>query len=85
MRIPSETKKDYYANLNKKDVPDNKQFWRRVKPLLSDKVKSSEKITLVEGEELINEDGENAEISNIFFSNAVKFKDSRISGNRLPC
>ena len=72
MRIPSETKKDYYANLNKKDVPDNKQFWRRVKPLLSDKVKSSEKITLVEGEEIINEDGENAEILNIFFSNAVK-------------
>ena len=35
---------------------------RTVKPLLSDKVKSSEKITLVEGEELINEDGENAEI-----------------------
>ena len=72
MRIPSETKKDYYANLNKKDVPDNKQFWRRVKPLLSDKVKSSEKITLVEGEEIINEDGENAEIFNTFFSNAVK-------------
>ena len=72
MRIPSETKKDHYANLNKKDVPDNKQFWRRVKPLLSDKVKSSEKITLVEGEEIINEDGENAEIFNTFFSNAVK-------------
>ena len=40
-----ETKKDHYANLNEKDVADNKQFWRPVKPLLSDKVKSSEKIT----------------------------------------
>ena len=30
------------------------------------------KITLVEGEEIINEDGENAEILNTFFSNAVK-------------
>ena len=39
------TKKDHYANLNEKDVADNKQFWRTVKPLLSDKVKSSEKIT----------------------------------------
>ena len=66
------TKKDHYANLNEKDVADNKQFWRIVKPVLSDKVKSSEKITLVEGEEIINEDGENAEILNTFFSNAVK-------------
>ena len=66
------TKKDYYANLNEKDVADNEQFWRTAKPLLSDKVKSSEKITLIEGEEIINEDGENAEILNTFFSNAVK-------------
>ena len=35
-------------------------------------MKSSEKIALVEGEEIINEDGENAEILNTFFSNAVK-------------
>ena len=35
-------------------------------------VKSSERITLVEGEEIINEDGENTEILNTFFSNAVK-------------
>ena len=35
-------------------------------------MKSSEKITLVEGEEIINEDEENAEILNTFVSNAVK-------------
>ena len=44
------TKNDHYGNLIEKDVADNKKFWRTVKPLLSDKVKSSEKITLVEGE-----------------------------------
>ena len=66
------TKKDNYANLTEQDVADNKQFWRTVKSLLSDKVKSSEKITLVEGEEIINEDGENARILNRFFSNAIK-------------
>ena len=32
----------------------------------------SQKLTFVEGEEIINEDGENAEIFNAFFSNAVK-------------
>ena len=66
------TEKDYCASLNEKNVADNKQFWITVKPLLSDKVKSSEKITLVEAEEIINKDGENAEILNTFFSNAVK-------------
>ena len=29
------TKKDYYGNLNEKDVIDNKRFWETVKPLLS--------------------------------------------------
>ena len=37
-----------------------------------DKGKSSEKVILVEGEEIINEDRENAEILNTFFSNAVE-------------
>ena len=70
--LPQKTDKDHYANLNKKDVADYKQFWRTVKPLLSDNVESSEKITLVEGKETVNEDGENAEILNTFFSNALK-------------
>ena len=32
-------KKDYYANLNVKDIVNNKQFWRTVKPFFSDKTK----------------------------------------------
>ena len=39
------TKKGHYANLDEKDVADNKQFWKTFKPLLSNKVKSSERIT----------------------------------------
>ena len=83
------TKTNYYANLNEKDLTDNKQFWRTVKPLLSDKIKSSEKITLVEqretldtegniDNEIVNDDVKIAEILNRFFSNAVK--DLKISG-----
>ena len=66
------TKKNHYASLNQKDIDDNKQFWRTVKPLLSDKSKSNEKITLVEGDKITSEDKSNAEIFNSFFSNAVK-------------
>ena len=65
------TQKDHYANLNEKGVVVNKQFWRTIKPLLSDRTKSSD-IMLVEGEEIINDDKENAEILDKFFSNAVK-------------
>ena len=42
-------KDDYYTNLDEKDVVSNKQFWRTVKSLLSDKINSFEKVTLVEG------------------------------------
>ena len=54
------TKKNHYANLNQKDITDNKQFWRTVKPLLSDKSKLNEKITLVEGDNITSEDKSNA-------------------------
>ena len=70
-------------NLNDKNLTNNKQFWRTVKPLLSDQIKSSEKITLVEqretlytygniDDEIVNDDVKIAEIFNRFFSNAVK-------------
>ena len=45
------TKTKYYVNLNLKHLTNNKQIWQTVKPLLSDKIKSSEKITLVEQRE----------------------------------
>ena len=30
-------KKEYFANLNEKDIIDNKKFWQTVKPFLSEK------------------------------------------------
>ena len=84
------TKKNHYANLNQKDIADNKQFWRTVKPLLSDKSKSNEKITLVEGDKITSEDKSNAEIPNSFFSNAVKnlkipeFNDINTLAENIP-
>ena len=58
--------------MNVKDIVDNKQFWRTVKPLFSDKTKSNEKITLVEDETVITQDEKNAELLNLFYSSAVK-------------
>ena len=47
-------KKEYFANLNEKDIIDNKKFWQTVKPFFSGKLKSREKITLVGKEELVS-------------------------------
>ena len=64
---------------------DNTRFWKTVKPLFSDKVKSSEKITLEHEDKIITTDDENTKILNSFFSNVVKhlkipeFKDINFS------
>ena len=75
--------------MNVKDIVDNKQFWRTVKPLFSDKTKSNEKITLVEDETVTTQDEKNAELLNLFFSSAVKnlkipqFSDTNPLAERL--
>ena len=68
-------KKEYFANLNEKDIIDNKKFWQTVKPFLSEKLKSREKITLVEKEELVSSESDVAQRFNQFFSNIVKNLD----------
>ena len=40
-------KKKHFANLNEKDITDNKKFWQTIKLFLSEKTKSREKITLL--------------------------------------
>ena len=42
------SKRKYFGNLNEKHLCDIKKFWSVVKPLLSNKVVSNEKIVLVE-------------------------------------
>ena len=40
-------KREYFANLNEKNITDKRKFWQIVKPFLSEKNKSSENITMV--------------------------------------
>ena len=42
------SKTKYFANLNEKDILDNKLFWMTVKPALSDKVMTRDRINLSE-------------------------------------
>ena len=53
MSLLRKTKRIYYLNFNEMNVIDYRKFWKTVKPMLSNKLVSSDKITLVEGEKII--------------------------------
>ena len=55
----------------KKKISDNKKFWKTIKPFLPNKITSTQKITLIEKEEIIMGDDNTAEVLNTFFSNIV--------------
>ena len=48
-------------------ITDNEEFWKTVKPLFSDKIKTQNKIVLVENDEVISDDRQVAEIFNNYF------------------
>ena len=65
------SKREYFNNLNKKKVCNKKKFWGVVKPLLSNKIVSNEKITIVEGDKIIRRGKGTAKVLNEFFSNVA--------------
>ena len=66
------SKTEDYQNLSVENVCDNKNFWKGVKSLLSNKIMSSEKITLVEGTKILKNDKETAKVLNNFFSTIIQ-------------
>ena len=65
-------KREYFINLNEKNITDNRKFWQTVKPFLYEKNKSRENITLVKNEDVISDDAEVANTLNNYFPNIVK-------------
>ena len=62
-------KTQYHSNLNERNVTDNKTFWKTVKPFLSDKITSKEKITLIEKNKIVSDHEDTVQVLNTFFSN----------------
>ena len=90
------SKLDYLGNLNKKNINDNKSFWKAIKPFLSYKVRSTNKMTLLDKEEIIMGEYNTVKVLNTFFSNIVSNLDiseysnyeplaNNISGTVLKC
>ena len=83
LTLLQKSKKEYFGNLNEKNLCDNKKFWSVVKLLLSNKVVSNEKIILVEN------DKKSATVLNNFFSNIIKslgipqYKDAEPVGQNI--
>ena len=69
--ITRKVKRSYFENLELKDITDNKKVGATVKPLLSNKIKSTEYITLEENGKIISNDKELARTSNEFFVKTV--------------
>ena len=80
-KILKKAKKNYYNNLDDKDVLDNKKFWNQIKSSFTDKVIIKNKITLVDGNKLITDDQEQTEIFKNFFGEVINNLD--IQENRL--
>ena len=67
VHLVRKSKRECYGDLNEKNVTDNKTFWKTVKPFLSSKKTNHSKITLVENDEVINDDAIVSETLNFFF------------------
>ena len=76
----------YYSNFDEKNVTDNKAFWKTVKPFLSGKTVSKEKITLIEENEIVSDDEDTAQVINTFFSNIIGSLDipEYVTNNPIP-
>ena len=66
------SKKNYYENLDEKNLMDNKLFWETTKPSFSDKIVTRDRIHLTENGEVVKTELETAETLNNFFGNVIK-------------
>ena len=75
------TKKQYFNNINLKDISDNKKFWKCVTPYFSEKGSASTKLMLIENEEILTNESMVANVFNDFFLNVTADIDIK----RYPC
>ena len=77
-------KKKYYEDLKLSDVNDNRKFWKTIKPLFGNKIKSKSQIALAEGNNFVTNDKALTKTLNKFFVNIVatlRIKYEKLSSN----
>ena len=71
-RLYKKERKKYFNSLDKNDIENVKQFWKVWNPLISDKCRTRNTITLVQGNNIISDASKVGEEFKQEFSNAVK-------------
>ena len=74
-KLYKKEKNKFYENLDMAKIIDNKTFWKYMKPLFSDKTHSRQKISIVDGHNIISEDQDLAGKFSNFFKEAVSKLD----------
>ena len=77
VKLLRKTEKDFFNNLDVDRVTDNKQFWKTVKPCLTDKTLKDKRITLIDNEKVVSDEKELVKIFNEYFSNIVSNLDNQ--------
>ena len=72
VKILHQNKKFYSTQLDPKVISDNKNFWKTLKPLFSNKIQSTSCIALLENDVVESDEGTVAEIMNKYFVNMIE-------------
>ena len=84
LTLVRKAKKDYYNNLDHQNVPDNKTFWKSIKPFFSEKASTHNKIILAKQDLILDKNDNVEEVLNNFFMNVVsdlnipKYRDKSV-------
>ena len=60
--------KEHFENISVKDIKDNKKFWKTIKPFFSNKGLNTNKLMLIEDNNLISEESIPANTMNQYFT-----------------
>ena len=56
IKLLRKSKKDFYNSLNVKRTTDKRKFWQPIKPNFNDKTPRDQRITLVDGDNVVTEE-----------------------------
>ena len=77
------TKRDYFRNLNIRELNDNKKFWKRIKPFFADKGLANNSIVLKENGHLITDTQELPNLFNTYYINLINTLQLKISHTKF--
>ena len=71
VKMVKKAKKEHYQNISLSEIIDNKKFWKTVSPLFGNKVKTNQKINLIEKNVLVTSDEEIAKTFKVYYNKIV--------------